>query len=195
MGILWDILNEIDDRTHTCDPVNDEPYMYVDDEKEIISKHMTDNTDGNLSEIGSTLNKIEAEHPYKVPGDYDTYSQYNEGWCDAIDRVRGELENLNNRWVPTDKRLPEEEAKEFIKKELDGVGYLYPCLLTYISPLTERIHVVRFFFDIYEHWFVNAGEELCEKKRCIAWQPLPDPYITERSNGHDREEIMEEMKE
>lgn len=112
MGILWDILNEIDDRTHTCDPVNDEPYMYVDDVKEIISKHMTDNIDGNLSEIGSTLNKIEAEHPYKVPGDYDTYSQYNEGWCDAINRVRGDVESLGNGWIP----VKEQQTKETSEK-------------------------------------------------------------------------------
>ena len=81
-----------------------------------------------------------------------------------------------NEWVSVEKRLPEDEARQYIKDELDGIGYLYPCLLTYKSPNTERIHVVRFYYDIIQKWFVNNGEKLCEKGRCIAWMPLPAPY-------------------
>lgn len=33
-------------------------------------------------------------YPYKVPGEYDTYGQYNEGWSDACDQIRCELETL-----------------------------------------------------------------------------------------------------
>lgn len=87
-----------------------------------------------------------------------------------------------SRWIPVDERLPEEEAKKYIDEELNGVGYLYPCLLTYRSPNTERIHVVRFYYDIHEHFFVNAGENICEKDRCIAWCPLPEPYQPEKDN-------------
>ena len=35
------------------------------------------------------LVELEKEHPYRVIGQPDTYSQYNEGWCDCIDRVIG----------------------------------------------------------------------------------------------------------
>ena len=42
--------------------------------------------------IEKILEESEAEHPYKVPGQLDTYSQYNEGWQDALDRVRGKFE-------------------------------------------------------------------------------------------------------
>ena len=80
-----------------------------------------------------------------------------------------------NEWVSVAKRLPEDEARQYIEDDLDGIGYLYPCLLTYKSPNTERIHVVRFYYDIIQKWFVNNGEELCEKGRCIAWMPLPAP--------------------
>lgn len=82
--------------------------------------------------------------------------------------------NEMDRWIHVEKRLPDDEAENFIQEELNGVGYLYPCLLAYRSPHTERIHVVRFYYDIHEKWFVNAGEKLCEKDRCIAWQPLPE---------------------
>ena len=90
-----------------------------------------------------------------------------------------------NKWVSVEKRLPEDEARQYIKDELDGIGYLYPCLLTYKSPNTERIHVVRFYYDIIQKWFVNNGEELCEKGRCIAWMPLPAPYDRRPPEGEE----------
>ena len=36
---------------------------------------------------------IRSEHPYKTIGDKDTYSEYNEGWNDAIDKVLDEFED------------------------------------------------------------------------------------------------------
>ena len=99
----------------------------------------------------------------------------------VIERIIDIIRNcMDKEWTPVDERLPEDEARKYIEKELNGIGYLYPCLLTYRSPITEKIHVVRFYYDMYEHWFVNAREEVCEKERCIAWQPLPEPYQPER---------------
>ena len=90
-----------------------------------------------------------------------------------------------NEWVRVEERLPEDEARQYIEDDLDGIGYLYPCLLTYKSPNTERIHVVRFYYDIIQKWFVNNGEELCEKCRCIAWMPLPAPYDRRPPEGKE----------
>ena len=90
-----------------------------------------------------------------------------------------------NEWVSVEERLPEDEARQYIEDELDGIGHLYPCLLTYKSPNTERIHVVRFYYDIIQKWFVNNGEELCEKGRCIAWMPLPAPYDRRPPGGEE----------
>ena len=90
-----------------------------------------------------------------------------------------------NEWVSVDERLPEDEARQYIEDDLDGIGYLYPCLLTYKSPNTERIHVVRFYYDIIQKWFVDNGEELCEKGRCIAWMPLPAPYDHRPPEGEE----------
>ena len=107
---------------------------------------------------------------------------YSDEPCEPSDcvfiRAINEMPTLTppNEWVSVEERLPEDEARQYIKDELDGIGYLYPCLLTYKSPNTERIHVVRFYYDIIQKWFVNNGEELCEKGRCIAWMPLPAPY-------------------
>ena len=90
-----------------------------------------------------------------------------------------------NEWASVEERLPEDEARQYIEDNLDGIGYLYPCLLTYKSPNTERIHVVRFYYDIIQKWFVNNGEELCEKGRCIAWMPLPAPYDRRPPEGKE----------
>lgn len=112
------------------------------------------------------------------PMEITIHRERYKGLCMAEEIIRN---HINDGWIPVEERLPDKEADKFIKEKLDGIGYLYPCLLTYRSPNTERIHVVRFYYDVYERWFVNAGEELCDKDRCIAWRPLPEPYRPERS--------------
>ena len=42
-----------------------------------------------IDEVIEQLEELEKEHPYKVIGQPDTYSQYNEAWQDCIDRVMG----------------------------------------------------------------------------------------------------------
>lgn len=108
--------------------------------------------------------------------DTSGWALYEKTMNRAKDIIR---KHMNDGWVPVDERLPEDEAKKYIDEELNGIGYLYPCLLTYKSPITEQIHVVKFYYDIYDHWFVNAREDVCEKDRCIAWRPLPEPYRLE----------------
>lgn len=48
-----------------------------------------------MQEIEKILEEIEQEHPYRIPGRPETYSEYNDGWTDAIDRVRAELSKIN----------------------------------------------------------------------------------------------------
>ena len=113
-----------------------------------------------------------------ILSDYTSRGLYPNGFTieSAIDAVV-DMPTLTPppRWVSVEERLPDEEAKQYIQNKLNGIGYLYPCLLAYRSPNSERIHVVRFYYDITQKWFVNSGERLCEKDRCIAWMPLPEP--------------------
>ena len=116
--------------------------------------------------------------------------RYTEGFNDCLMRVRSMVHSAPtltppNEWVSVEERLPEDEARQYIEDVLDGIGYLYPCLLTYKSPNTERVHVVRFYYDIVQKWFVNNGEEICEKGRCIAWMPLPAPYDRRPPEGEE----------
>lgn len=64
-GVIMDIL--------TCvrDMVFDHPIAYY------------------IDKVIEQLEELEKEHPYKVIGQPDTYSQYNEAWQDCIDRVLG----------------------------------------------------------------------------------------------------------
>ena len=119
-----------------------------------------------------------------------SYSEHDKGFDDGLKYVLDLIEKTPtltppNEWVCVEERLPEDEARQYIEDDLDGIGYLYPCLLTYKSPNTERIHVVRFYYDIIQKWFVNNGEELCEKGRCIAWMPLPAPYDRRPPEGEE----------
>lgn len=114
------------------------------------------------------------------------YEEVNREWLSAIaDGIATEytetllmVENQPKvgEWTPCNEKLPDDEAKQYICDVFGGKGSLYPCLLTYQSPNNERIHVVRFYYDIDEQCFVNHAGSLCEKKRCLAWQPLPEPW-------------------
>lgn len=115
-----------------------------------------------MQELEKIFEEIEAEHPYKVPGSYDSYSQYNEAWSDAIDRVRARLENFfkekeNDGWIPVEERLPE-----------DG---------TYLCTLAGEL------CGIEEPFTGMCGIEngIWDEPDCvIAWRPLPEPYRPER---------------
>lgn len=54
----------------------------------------------------------EDEHPYKVPGLFVTYSEYNQGWSDAVDFIRSRMEKADSvpaapRWHRVEEQLPE----------------------------------------------------------------------------------------
>ena len=132
-----------------------------------------------MQELQKILKEIELEKK-RCSLSRDCSNEYAVTEISLLEKIEKIIrKHMNDGWIPVEERLPEQEAMKYIDEELNGIGYLYPCLLTYRSPMTERIHVVRFYYDVYEHWFVNAGENVCEKDRCIAWRPLPDLYQPE----------------
>lgn len=82
-------------------------------------------------------------------------------------------------WIPCSERLPsEEERKEWIDNNLDGIGYLYPCLVTRYSSINpdrtkNNPYVAKHYFDGED--FVNCGGEVCSEY-ILAWMPLPKPW-------------------
>ena len=93
--------------------------------------------------------------------------------CDA------EVVSAEAEWIPCSERLPsEEERKEWIDNNLDGIGYLYPCLVTRYSSINpdrtkNNPYVAKHYFDGED--FVNGGEEVCSEY-ILAWMPLPKPW-------------------
>lgn len=128
--------------------------------------------------IDEILDKIADEHPYKTPGDHDSYSQYNEGWQDAIDRVRGMLmlffENGEyDGWIPVDVRLPDEKTNPVT---LDFYEYQTTAKF---GDITD----VRYYKYGNGHWWHGPG---IVDQYVIAWRNNPEPYCAERMKKDDR---------
>lgn len=165
MQELEKILEEIEKGSHTFELLGrDVDFVAIDWVRDIIHKHMTDDW---VPEVEKILDKIEAEHPYKVPGKRDAYSQYNEGWQDAIDRVRGELERLNDGWVPVEDRLPEEKVNP-VSQDF----YEYQ-----VTAKFGNAKDVRYYRYGNGHWWNGAG---VVDKYVIAWRENPEPYRQEQ---------------
>lgn len=57
------------------------------------------------------IEKVTELYPWKVPGNRDSYSQYNEAWQDALDRAEGAIGNLPS--AQPELRYTEEELRVF----------------------------------------------------------------------------------
>ena len=117
-----------------------------------------------------------------TPNSFSKLSYAEKSRVDELDTAITTLVNLPSaqpHWIPCSERLPsKEERNEWIDNNLDGIGYLYPCLVTrYSSFNSDRAknnpYVAKHYFDGED--FLNAGEEVCSEY-IIAWMPLPDPY-------------------
>lgn len=49
-----------------------------------------------MDKLSEILTEAEQLHPYKIPGNNDTYSQYNEGWNDALDYIDSKMGVCND---------------------------------------------------------------------------------------------------
>lgn len=138
-----------------------------------------------MQELAKILDDIEHEHPYHIPGRPETYSEYNDGWTDAIDRVRAELskklEELKpyedtgltpeqiikihgqSIWIPVEDRLPEERINPITND-------FYEYQVT--AKFGECVDIRHYKFGRGHWWHGTAIVD----KYVIAWQPIPEPY-------------------
>lgn len=116
------------------------------------------------------INDIESEHPYKIPGNPDSYCKYNEGWSDCIERIRGIIEryrdySYNDGWVPTAERLPEYSGMVEITSRVGGSPDYWDTDYAY--------------YDSWWKKFYDDTECDCEyeSKNVIAWrEEAREPY-------------------
>ena len=100
------------------------------------------------------------------------------GYISALSTVEGVIAGLdeakdinvpsNDGWIPVEKKLPEEGQKVLVWYEYFRYGEYNRMFKTY---------GIGWQFD--GHW---SGDVSGTKARCIAWQPLPEPY----KGGDDR---------
>ena len=128
---------------------------------------------GSIEQLKNLLEKAESEPPI-IEG------SVLEDLLVPVGLVKEIIsEQPKQRWIPCSERLPsKEERKEWIDKNLGGIGYLYPCLVTRYSSINpdrtkNNPYVAKHYFDGED--FLNAGEEV-RSEYIIAWMPLPEPY-------------------
>jgi len=104
------------------------------------------------------------------------FSQYKQGWNDAIDAIIDNaptVEKPTGEWIPVSERLPDDMQRVLIWFEYYRYGD-YNCMY----------QTYGFGYVCGGKWspFIN-GETGWQDARIIAWQPLPEPY-KEVSNDH-----------
>lgn len=105
------------------------------------------------------LEKVAGLYPWRVPGDRDSYSSYNEAWNDALNRAESEIEALPStqpepHWISCSEMLPENSNTVLITHKCG----------------------VSFGWYNGRYWERGAGTKHRLIKTVTAWMPLPEPY-------------------
>ena len=95
-----------------------------------------------------------------------------------------EQESKTEHWIPCNERLPEERdwclaVFEEVDTGFIGIPYIAEYLMgNHTTATTEDGWIIHNCTDI-EHEYA----EYYKKLRCIAWQPLPEPYKAENEDN------------
>lgn len=137
------------------------------------------------------LEEIANEHPYKVPGNDATYSDYNQGWTDCINWVISMAENLPQvgEWILEHEK---EGTGDNLRKDEDFLLEL-PVSALFRQKMKEDAEKARKWtpaaqppkkhgkYLVTEEGRENAVIRLYEGTwdtlgTVLAWMPLPEPY-------------------
>ena len=108
----------------------------------------------------------EDEHPYKVPGLFVTYSEYNQGWSDAVDFIRSRMEKVDSvpaapRWARCEDRYPDK----------DGLYMFYGD--EYFTP--DHNGDVDHYKTIIVGYWSHFSPTIVGNMVITHWMPLPEP--------------------
>lgn len=94
--------------------------------------------------------------------------------------VQEVAEEYNGGWIPCSERLPEERDWYLAVFEEVDTGFIG---LPYIADYLMGKHTI---FTTEDGWIIHnctdiegGASEYYKKLRCVAWQPLPEPYKAE----------------
>ena len=95
-----------------------------------------------------------------------------------------EQEPKTGRWIPCSERLPEERDWYLAVFEEVDTGFIG---LPYIADYLMGKHTI---YTTEDGWIIHnctdiegGASEYYKKLRCVAWQPLPEPYKIESENN------------
>ena len=130
------------------------------------------------------IDGVEKEHPYKVYGDAETYSQYNEAWCDALDRVRGFIDRMIED-APTIDAVPRSVVDQ-IRWERDmAIGQLEEIGVGFCEKTDDVVKVIRCKDCLHYRQMVSFdGECMCD---VFEWKAEPMDYCS----FAERKEVQE----
>lgn len=95
-----------------------------------------------------------------------------------------EQESKTGRWIPCSEKLPEERDWYLAVFEEVDTGFIG---LPYIADYLMGKHTL---YTTEDGWIIHnctdiegCASEYYKKLRCIAWQPLPEPYKAESEDN------------
>lgn len=104
----------------------------------------------------------------------------------AIEIVKQEAEKYNNGWIPCSERLPEERDWYLAVFEEVDTGFIG---IPYIADYLMGSHTK---FTTEDGWIVrncsdreDESAEYYKNLRCVAWQPLTQPYPEQYHSQED----------
>lgn len=97
----------------------------------------------------------------------------------------------NDGWIPVEEGLPKEYectiSNPQLRSESRAIHFMASDVVqgTLYDPTNGKYYIreVRTFDGKWRSW----GDKTIAKCKVIAWQPLPEPYHSERRDNHDRE--------
>ena len=116
----------------------------------------------------------EDEHPYKVPGLFVTYSEYNQGWSDAVDFIRNRMEKADSvpaapRWVRCEDELP----PMLYQAEGDDFCIDYSLLVLAYRETSHDFCLARLMDD--GHGATFGTDDFDELYGVTHWMPIDPP--------------------
>ena len=128
--------------------------------------------------VQEMVDRIGDIHPYRQIGNRESYSQYNEAWTDAINRVDAELNSLPSADIDLSDFSDKLWAAAYERGKAEAVRWI-PCK----ERLPEnRLYVLvtyKYEYGLIDHgitWYGQVEGKWNTSREVIAWMPLPEPY-------------------